>query len=347
MRHRRHRRHHHHHRGHHRRWRRGWGRIRSVQRRLLAFLFLAFALGAGGGIAFGFTHAYAASSAPWCVAIAAVTLLWPLAWLATFRIARPIVELARVAHDLRGGDLDQRQALDTGDDEVGEVAGALRGMADRVAQQLEHQRALMAAVSHELRSPLARVRVLVELAREGRPPPDLHDDLQAEIDGMDALVGDLLAASRIDFEAVSPRPLPVRDVCTRALELAAVDDVALTGDLDGELVADPTLLARALSVMLDNARRYGAPPVSLHVVREAGAVRLEVLDRGPGFADGEADQAFEPFWRKPSRRGSPSAGAGLGLALVRQIAQAHGGRAFADNRPDGGARVTVELPLDP
>ena len=329
-------------------WRQGWGRIRTVQRRLVGFLFLAFALGAGGGAAVAFSHAHAAAHAPWCIGIAALMLLWPLGWFATFRIARPIMQLARVAQDLRGGALDQRSALAEGDDEVGEVAGALRGMADRVAQQLAHQRALMAAVSHELRSPLARVRVLVELAREGRAPEGLHDDLQAEIDGMDALVGDLLAASRIDFEAVAPRSLAVRDVCTRAVELAALEGVALGGDLSGELVADPTLLARAVSVMLDNARRYGSPPVALRVVRDGGEVWFTVLDRGPGFGEGEAEQAFEPFWRKPPSAGaSRPSGAGLGLALVRQIAQAHGGRAWAENRADGGARVIVALPEVP
>ncbi|MBX2799603.1 MAG: HAMP domain-containing histidine kinase [Myxococcales bacterium] len=322
----------------HRKGWRGWGRIRSVHRRLVAVLLLAFGLGATAGLAFGATQASAGVGA-WCAAIGALLALWPLGWMATLLIARPMVQLARVAQQLRGGQLSRREALRNGPDEVGEVAGALRGMADRVARQLDHQRALMAAVSHELRSPLARVRVLVELAREDRAPAGLHDDLQAEIDGMDALVGDLLAASRIDFEAVTPRLLDVGEVCARAVELSPTDPVLDLASA-GQVQADPTLLARALGVLLDNAHRYGAPPVTLKVRTVEGQVRFVVRDCGEGFAPGEEEQAFQPFWRRP---GTPG-GAGLGLALVRQIAEAHEGSAWADNHPDGGGRVTLALP---
>src|SRR5262245_27693477 len=143
----------------------------------------------------------------------------------------------------------------------------------------------MAAVSHELRSPLGRVRILTELLREGSAPPGAYDDLQREVDGMDALVGDLLAGARIDFEAVAPRQLEVRDVALRALEVAGMpaDAVSFTGE-PGQLVADATLLARALVGLLDNARRYGGKDVRLLVHDLDDRVQFTVEDDGPGFA---------------------------------------------------------------
>jgi signal transduction histidine kinase len=284
--------------------------------------------------------------ATWYVVLGSAAVLWPLTWFATFRIARPLRELARVAGEMKRGDLKPALPAD-GPEEVGEVAGALAGMADRVTKQLRDQRALMAAVSHELRSPLGRVRLLVEMAREGSAPPAVHDEIQAEIDGMDALVGDLLAAARIDFEAVALRPLVVRDLVSRALAVAhlPVEIATFEGD-PGQLKADATLLVRALRGLLDNAARHGGRVTALRVAEDDGAIRFDVEDDGPGFAPGEVERAFEPFHRGSRADGQPLAqGVGLGLALVRQIAEAHGGDAGAENRPGGGARVWLRIPM--
>jgi signal transduction histidine kinase len=326
-------------------WRRtaGWNLVRGVHRKLVGFLLVAMTLGAVGGAAVQHGH----GAGPWlCVGLGALFSIWPLAWMATARIARPLRSLAVAAAELQTGRLASRDAIPAAPDEVGEVAEALRGMADRVARQLRDQRALLAAVSHELRSPLGRARVLVEMAREGSAPPDLHDALQAEIDAMDGLVGDLLAAARIDFEAVSPRELDPVDLARRAVEVAGMppETLAPVGD-EGRVWADPTLLARALAGLLDNARRYGGAQVRLHVRGRVERVRFEVEDDGPGFAPGDEVRAFEPFWRGPAGDGRPKPrGEGLGLALVRQIAQAHRGEAGAENRWEGGARVWIELP---
>jgi len=321
---------------------------RGIHRTVLMSLLVAGALGAAGGAAL---HAgIPTGTSGWiCVGLGAIGLLWPLAWMATMRIAWPLRHLADVAGELSVGRLGRREELPDGPGEVGEVAGALRGMADRVVRQLRDQRSLMAAVSHELRSPLGRARVLIEMAREGSAPPDAYDQLQAEIDAMDSLVGDLLAAARIDFEAVVPRDLAASDLARRALELAHLpaSALALDGD-DAQVRADPTLLARALATLLDNARRYGGADVRLTVRARSTRVRFEVEDDGPGFPGGDPEQAFQPFWRGPSVAGRPPPrGEGLGLALVRQIAEAHQGEAGAMNRPEGGARVWLELPRHP
>jgi two-component system OmpR family sensor kinase len=304
-------------------------------------------VGAVGGAAVFAAHEHGhPPGALVCIAIAALVATWPLTWMATFSIARPLRHLAMVADELRSGKLDGGTRIEAGPNEVGEVASALREMADRVAKQLRDQRALMAAVSHELRSPLARARVLVEMAREGTAPTSVNDDLEAEIEAMDGLVGDLLAAARIDFEAVSPRELEARDVALRALEIAGRPAESLVIDgTPGVVHADATLIGRAIAGLLDNATRHGGTNVVLRIVDRGERVRFEVDDDGHGFQPGDEERAFQPFWRAPPVSGAPKPrGEGLGLALVRQIAEAHGGIAGAHNLADHGARVWLELP---
>lgn len=316
----------------------------------MGFLLVALLLGGVGGALLH--HALRdghVSGGLVCLAAAVLFAVWPLAWMATARIAWPLRDLAHVAGEIHEGRLSSRTQLPGGDTEVGAVGEALRGVADRVARQLQDQRALMAAVSHELRSPLGRARVLIELAREGTAPATAYDELQAEIDGMDQLVGDLLAAARIDFEALAPVDLDPGALARRAAGTAGLPDADVhVGPDPGSVRADPTLLARALGVLLDNARRYGAAEVHLHVRGRLNRVRFEVEDDGPGFPEGTAEQAFQPFWRGPvGPDGARPHGEGLGLALVRQIAAAHHGEAGAENRSEGGARVWIELPRDP
>jgi len=281
------------------------------------------------------------ASAWWLLGAALVVgaLGGPLTWVASVVLSRPLVRLARVASQLREGQLTERASLPVdGDQDLDHVSEALDGLAERVSRQLADQRALLAAVSHELRSPLGRLRVLVELQREGHAPDDVHDRIQAEIDGMDRLVADLLAGARIDFEAVAPKLVSARSLAQRAVQAAEVS-VSITAD-DETVRVDPTLMVRALVGLLDNARAYGGGVVAVRVRADGDWVRFEVDDDGPGFADGEAEQAFQPFWRRPGQE----EGTGLGLALVRQIAEVHDGRAGATGREGGGARVWLEVP---
>ncbi len=324
-----------------------WMLAFGIRRRLVGFLLLAVGIGTAGTLGFhaALAHGYGAGALIG-LGVGVLVAVWFVSWMATFVIARPLRHLAEVAGQIHDGRLQSRDQLPTGRDEVGEVGDALRAVTERVAKQLADQRALMAAVSHELRSPLGRARVLIEMLREGSAPASAHDDLQAEIDAMDGLVGDLLAAARIDFEAVSPQPLDALDVARRAVELAHLPPETLrTTTSPGSVRADPTLIARALSGLLDNARRYGAKTIALSVAVHGDQLRFVVDDDGPGFAPGDEEHAFQPFWRGPTADGSPvPRGEGLGLALVRQIAQAHSGTAGAERRPEGGARVWVALP---
>ena len=270
-----------------------------------------------------------------------VGLLWIASGRVARRLARPLDELTEVVKKIGAGDLKARAEWSCHEpDEIGVVADAVNEMAGRIEKQVSDQRELLATVSHELRTPLARVRVISEIARDSGATPKTFDDLDREVEEMDALVGQLLASSRVEFGMVAKRELSVQDVVRRALERAglAAEKAAIAGVETVD--ADPTLLQRALANLLDNAAKHGGGVDAVTVTRAASAVRFEVLDRGPGLPpEGEA-RLFEKFQRSTGQAG----GLGLGLALVRRIAEAHGGRVFAGNRDGGGAAIGFELP---
>lgn len=272
--------------------------------------------------------------------------LWLTAGRVSRRLSRPLGELVRVAREIGDGKLTSRVRLGLHEPgEVGVLAEAVNDMAVRIEKQLGDQRELLAAMSHEMRTPLARLRVLVELAREAGVDAKISDGMEREILEADALVGQILASSRLDFAALAPRDLDAATTVRAALERAGVPAERLRAqDQTVRVFADPTLLARALANLIDNAAHHGGA-VDEVVVRTAGArTVVEVLDRGPGFAPGEEQRAFEAF-RRGASHGTRDAGSlGLGLSLVQRIAVAHGGVARAANRDGGGARVWIELP---
>jgi len=275
--------------------------------------------------------------------------LWIAAGRIARRISRPIYELTRAAQELGQGNFAARAPL--GQRSVGEIAvlsSAFNDMAVRLEQQLTEQRELLAAVSHELRTPLARIRLLVEIARQATVTPATLDDIEREAIEIDTLVGELLASARLEFQAVTRKPLEAGEVARRALERAGEDMAKLAPAAALPFVADPTLMARALANLIDNARKHGGGLDGV-AVRAGGSaseptVVFEVSDRGTGFAPGDEQRVFDRFYRGGKDAGSHGS-LGLGLALVRRIAVAHGGRAEASNRPGGGALLTLELPV--
>lgn len=272
-------------------------------------------------------------------------VLWAFAGSVARRLARPLAEVARVAQEIGAGKLDARARIAGRDsDEVRAVAVSINDMAERIQKQLADQRALLAAVSHELRTPLSRIRLLVELARSNGADAKTLDELDREAVEIDQLVGELLAGSRIDFAAIAPRPLDAAQMARRALERAGLPATLLSIEAgDTAIQGDPTLLARALANLIDNAAKHGGGLRALRVVRRNGAIAFEADDAGAGFAAGEQELAFEPFHRPDGQPERAAGSLGLGLSLVRRIAEAHGGRAYAQNRPEGGARVGFEV----
>jgi signal transduction histidine kinase len=269
-------------------------------------------------------------------------MLWMLSGAIARRLTRPMDELVRAASGLGAGKLETRVQLGRGaTGEMGVLAEAFNDMAARIERQMADQRELLAAVSHELRTPLAHLRVLTEILRDGGGDPKTLDNVDREVVELDALVGELLASSRLDFGQVTARPLDARELASRALERTGLPAELLAVEAaDTALVADATLLGRALANLLENARKHGQGAETLRIFEREGRLAFCVDDRGPGLLPGEETRIFQPFYRKDRGTEAREAGSlGLGLALVQRIAKAHGGEVFAENRPGGGARV--------
>jgi signal transduction histidine kinase len=237
-------------------------------------------------------------------------------------------------------------------DEARVLAASINDMARRIEKQMADQRELLAAVSHEIRTPLSRIRLLAELLRgetldKGASVAKALDELDREVIEIDALVSELLASSRLDFAALRVRPLDAADVATRALERAGLNASLLEIETeDTTFAADATLIARALANLLANAKAHGAGVLALRVRDGAGQLVFEVEDHGRGFEPGEEERVFESFYQRPGDEAREKGALGLGLTLVKRIAVAHGGSAFAANREGGGARVGIALPRE-
>ncbi|WP_338864642.1 sensor histidine kinase [Myxococcus stipitatus] len=274
--------------------------------------------------------------------LAACLVLWMASGKMARRLAKPVDVLVQATEALGSGRLNARAEVHphaTGEFAV--LGVAFNDMARRIEKQVADQRELLAAVSHELRTPLARLRVLTELLRDGGGNPKTLDQVDREVVELDALVGELLASSRLDFGQITPRVLDGRTLATQALERAGLALELLDVDApDAGLVGDATLLGRALANLLDNARRHGGGAKALRIQQQGEHLAFCVEDSGPGFQEGEETRIFQPFYRKDQSAEAREAGSlGLGLALIERIAQAHDGTTFAENREGGGARV--------
>ncbi len=280
-------------------------------------------------------------------------------------IARPLERVASAAERLGAGHLRTRvrKPGEKGSTtyELNQVAEAFDTMADKVEQMVQGQRELLGAISHELRSPLGRARIALEIARE-RVDGDAKGAARsiAEIDGqlteVDAILGDLLAVTRagltdLQSDTVTLVPWLRGRIAAEAkggdVELDAEDE-----NMNGKTAkVDAPLLGRALHNLIANARAHGHPaeePLEVSISYADQNAVVAVRDRGPGFSAEILPRAFEPFVRADVARtmvaGQPSS-TGLGLALVKRIIEAHGGTVFARNRDGGGAEVGFHLPV--
>jgi signal transduction histidine kinase len=252
---------------------------------------------------------------------------------------RPVERLREAAGRIAAGGEGSGQLLPVGDpdDEISRLARTLNDVLGRLHSALRQQRAFVADAAHELRSPLASMRVQLDVAR-AHPGVvsggDLVADLDLEVERLHELVDDLLLLARLDAR----QPVPYTRVDLSAL--------AGTDGRPVSVVGDRAALARLLRNLTDNAARY-ARTVRVSIAADGGAALLTVDDDGPGIPPGERERVFDRWVRLDPGRSRPEGGAGLGLALVREIAAAHGGVVTAAESPLGGARLQVRLPRVP
>jgi signal transduction histidine kinase len=240
-----------------------------------------------------------------------------------------------------GNDLGARVKVE-GKDEVAALAESFNRSAERIEDLVVAHRLMLANASHELRTPLSRLALSAELLAKDSDPK-VQADMRADVAELDQLIDEILLTSRLDAVPTDARREPVD-----LLALAAEEASRFGIEAEGQPVTvsgDPTLLRRLIRNLLENARRYaGQGEIEISVRPEGLRAVLEVRDHGPGVAPEHREKIFEPFFRLPGSAES-GRGFGLGLALVRQIAERHGGTAVCRAAEGGGSRFRVELPV--
>jgi two-component system sensor histidine kinase MprB len=277
----------------------------------------------------------------------AVVLAAILAWFVSHRAVRPVAVLTRAAeHVAATRDLEVPIAV-TRRDEIGRLAASFNTMLGALASSRAQQRRLVADAGHELRTPLTSLRTNIEvLARVGDMPAvdraELLADARRELEELSDLVAELvdLAADAPPEESVPVRLDELVGEAVERFRRRTGREVALSTE-ETVLRGKPGRLSRAVVNLLDNAGKFSPAGTPIEVALRGG--RLEVRDRGPGLDPGDLPRVFERFYRAVGARTTP--GSGLGLAIVEQVAEEHGGRAFAGNAEDGGAVVGFEVPV--
>jgi signal transduction histidine kinase len=233
---------------------------------------------------------------------------------------------------------------ESGRDEVAAVAHSFNLAAERIEALVRSHQSLLANASHELRSPLARLKMAVAMLphADSAHRDTLRREAEANIAELDALVEEVLLASRLDAGAWSLKRENVELLGLAAEEAARVD--ATVGGVMCTVSADERLLRRALRNLLENARRYGAGEIEVTIACADRAATIRVCDRGPGVPAEYRERIFEAFFRLPGHA-EREGGVGLGLSLVKQIAERHGGSALCEARDGGGSCFVITLPL--
>jgi two-component system sensor histidine kinase CpxA len=302
---------------------------------------------------------------------AAIALQWGVAllvsglicYLLTRYLTAPILRLRAASQQLAAGDLSSRAAagMERRHDELGDLVRDFNAMASRIEELVSRQRQLISDVSHELRSPLARLYVALDLGRERKGNDSAFDHMEKDIGLLNEMIGRLLVVARLDTSA-PPVPMTsvnlteivsqiVRDADFESLERGG--GVKLTAHELFFVKGDAKLLQSAIENLVRNAIAYTEPGTSVEVLLKserrssASFACLTVRDYGPGVPESELVNIFQPFYRVSDARDRESGGAGLGLAIAERVIRIHGGTIRAENVMPRGLQVEILLPLLP
>jgi signal transduction histidine kinase len=287
------------------------------------------------------------------------------AFLTARWIARPLSQLSRVAVLLGQGDLRARSELRR-NDEVGDVARAFDEMAERIQQLLQNEKELLANVAHELRTPLARIRVALEIASEGDAETVRSSltEIAVDLAELEALINDVLTAARFELVdgmatssglALHVEEIPPQIIGERSAERFRSNhpDRPFSAEfpsISGIIQADPVLLRRVVDNLLENAHKYSpeaSTSILLKVSEERERACFAVTDHGMGISNEDLPRVFTAFFRGERSRSRGSGGVGLGLTLAKRIVEAHGGSIEVESTVSTGSTFRAWLPLHP
>ena len=283
-----------------------------------------------------------------------------ICYLLTRYLTAPILRLREASQQLAAGDLSIRAVgVERRRDELGDLVRDFNAMASRIEELVSRQRQLISDVSHELRSPLARLNVALDLGRERKGNDPAFDQMEQDISVLSEMIGRLLTIARLDRSAppVPMTPVDLSELVSQIVRDADFESRERDGcvklTVHGQLFVqgEAELLHSAIENLVRNAIRYTEPGTPVEVVLESeprsntSFARLTVRDHGPGVPESELVNIFQPFYRVADARDRQSGGAGLGLAIADRVIQIHGGTIRAKNAAPRGLLVEIQLPL--
>ena len=263
-----------------------------------------------------------------------------LSLLAVTWVTRPLAMLAQAARSL-GRDIWRPPLPESGPTEVRRAAAAFNLMQKRLLDFMNSRLRSFTAISHDLKTPVTRLRLRAEMLDD----PALREDFTRDLDEMDAMLSATLAYMRGEAEREQVQSVDINALLeSMALDAQALgQDVTLSGQAKAPYPARPRALRRALDNLVQNALRYGGS-AGIRVSEEPKALAIRIRDHGPGIPEAELEQVFEPFYRTEQSRNRATGGTGLGLSIARDVALGHGGTLRLANHPEGGLEATLTLP---
>ncbi|AYR23671.1 ATP-binding protein [Herbaspirillum rubrisubalbicans] len=269
-----------------------------------------------------------------------LVLIAMLAWLVARMATRPIRQLAQAASRL-GSDIDHAPLAETGPTEIRQAAHAFNAMQARIRRQIQHRTHMLAAITHDLQTPLTRMRLRLEKVADSQLQQKLIDDLGV-MHGM-VREGLDLARSMDSSEKIQALDIDslLDSVCADAADSG--QDVSLQGSTRAFVMAQPGALRRCLTNLIDNACKYGKV-ARVTIALEQQKIAIRIRDQGPGIPEAELEAVFEPFYRLEASRSRDTGGTGLGLTIALNIAENHHGQLRLRNLSEGGLEVLLELP---